>query len=75
MTTGPCSADSGGSKVFTALNAATSARTTARPTARSRRNDGERLDLGQLGHVRPVLRPCAVSWSSGKLTPVVAWQR
>ncbi len=71
--TDPGSADSGGSKVFTALIAATSARTTARPAARSRRNAASASTSGSSGtYVRSSAYAIA---ARGKLTPVVAWQR
>ena len=46
----PLSADSGGSKVFSALNAAMSTRAIARSVEPAAQVLGERLDLGQLGH-------------------------
>ena len=46
----PSSADSGGSKVFSALNAAMSTRAIARSASRPRRSRARRFHLGQLGH-------------------------
>ena len=46
----PSSADSGGSKVFSALNAARWTVTIARSASRPLQVEGQRLHLGQLGH-------------------------
>ena len=46
----PSSADSGGSKVFSALNAAMWTLAMARPSSRPLQVEGQRFHLGQLGH-------------------------
>ena len=48
-TVSPNNADTGGSNVLTALNAATSTRATTRPTARSRRNAASASTSGSSG--------------------------
>ena len=53
----PSSADSGGSKVFRALNAAMSTRTIARPSRRAAQVLAQGFHLGQLGHAVTLVTP------------------